>query len=368
MKGGIDGTMEVDVHLKGLCKRFGNFTAVHDLTLEVQKGEFMTLLGPSGSGKTTTLRMIGGFETPTAGQVYIQGKLANDIPPNKRATRTVFQDLALFPHMSVGENIEYGLLFQGIDKKERKRKALEALELVDLKGLYERKVTTLSGGQKQRIALARALVTQPPILLLDEPLGALDEKLRERMQGELKNLHKKLGITFIAVTHNQEEALSMSDRIAIMNEGRLEQVAIPRELYETPQTEFVADFIGVANIIRGKIIGDRKGVKKLVSNGLAFFIPSKKRLNRGDEAVLAIRPERIEIGDTAKKRRNHFPARVHNILYKGASLEYHVILENGQEIRIQVESKSLPQGRVTGDRVTIGWDEGDAVVLRRESK
>ncbi|UCD71653.1 MAG: ABC transporter ATP-binding protein, partial [Syntrophobacterales bacterium] len=357
MKDGIEIKREVDVHLKDLCKRFGDLIAVRDVTLEVQKGEFLTLLGPSGSGKTTTLRMIGGFERPTAGEVYIQGDLANNIPPNKRVTRTVFQDLALFPHMSVGENIEYGLSFQGLNKKERKSKALDALELVDLEGLYERKVTTLSGGQKQRVALARALVTQPPILLLDEPLGALDEKLRERMQGELKNLHKKLGITFIAVTHNQEEALSMSDRIAIMNEGRLEQVATPRELYESPQTEFVADFIGVANIIRGKTIKDSTGAKKLLSNGLEFFLPSKERFNIGDETILAVRPERIEIGDKAKKRRNHFSVKVQNVLYKGASLEYHVNLENNQEMRIQVESKSFSQDKVTGDSIIIGWNE-----------
>ena len=368
MKSRVESKQQVDVYLKDLSKRFGGFMAVRDLTLEVQKGEFLTLLGPSGSGKTTTLRMIGGFETPTGGEVYIQGDLANDIPPNKRATRTVFQDLALFPHMTVGENIEYGLLFQGLNKKERKGRAFEALDSVDLEGLYERKVTTLSGGEKQRVALARALVTQPPILLLDEPLGALDEKLRERMQGELKNLHRKLGITFIAVTHNQEEALSMSDRIGIMNQGRLEQVATPRELYENPKTEFVADFIGVANIIRGEITEDKANVKKLLSNGQEFLIPSGDRFSVGDDVVLAVRPERIEIGETAKKRRNCFSAKVQNILYKGASLEYHMILENGQEIRVRVETKRFSQDEFTEDRVTIGWNESDTVVLKRESE
>jgi len=368
MKNGVESRPQVDVYLKDLSKRFGDFMAVCDLTLEVQKGEFLTLLGPSGSGKTTTLRMIGGFETPTRGEVYIQGDLANDKPPNKRVTRTVFQDLALFPHMTVGENIEYGLSFQGVNKRERKTRALEALELVDLEGLHERKVATLSGGQKQRVALARALVTQPPILLLDEPLGALDEKLRERMQGELKNLHKKLRITFIAVTHNQEEALTMSDRIAIINRGMLEQVATPRELYENPKTEFVADFIGVANIISGKIIEDNAGVKKLLSNGQEFLIPSGERFNIGDPVILAVRPERIEIGDKAKKRRNCFSAEVQNTLYKGASVEYYVILGNDQEIRIRVESKSSSADELTGDRITIGWNEGDTVVLKRESE
>jgi len=368
MKNGIESKREVHVYLKDLCKQFGDLIAVRDLTLEVQKGEFLTLLGPSGSGKTTTLRMIGGFETPTGGEVYIQGELANNKPPNKRATRTVFQDLALFPHMLVGENIEYGLSFQGFNKKDRKAKALKALELVDLEGLYERKVATLSGGQKQRVALARALVTEPPILLLDEPLGALDEKLRERMQGELKNLHKKLGITFIAVTHNQEEALTMSDRIAIINNGRLEQVATARELYESPRSEFVADFIGVANIIRGRIIEDNAGVKKLLSDGLEFFIRLKESFNIGDNAILVVRPERIEIGDKAKKSRNSFSVRLRNILYKGACLEYYAVLENSQEIRIRVESKGFSQDKSTDHEITIGWNESDSVVLERESK
>lgn len=368
MKNRIESNREVDVCLKNLCKKFGDFTAVSDLTLEVHKGEFLTFLGPSGSGKTTTLRMIGGFETPTAGEVYIQSELTNDKPPNKRATRTVFQDLALFPHMSVGGNIEYGLSFQGLGKKERKAKALKALELVDLEGLYERKVSTLSGGQKQRVALARALVTEPPILLLDEPLGALDEKLRERMQGELKNLHKRLGITFIAVTHNQEEALTMSDRIAVIDRGRLEQIATARELYESPKSEFVADFIGVANIIRGRIIEDNASVKKLLSDGLEFFIPSEESFNIGDNVILVVRPERIEIGDKAKKSKNSFSVRVRNILYKGVCLEYYVAMENSQEIRIRVESKGFSQDIYIDHGTTIGWDETDSVVLKRESK
>jgi spermidine/putrescine transport system ATP-binding protein len=366
MKNRVESRPQVDVYLNNLSKRFGDLMAVCDLTLEVEKGEFLTLLGPSGSGKTTTLRMIGGFEAPTRGEIYIQGDLANDKPPNKRATRTVFQDLALFPHMTVGENIKYGLSFQGVNRKERKAKALKALELVDLEGLYERKVTTLSGGQKQRVALARALVTQPPILLLDEPLGALDEKLRERMQGELKNLHRKLEITFIAVTHNQEEALTMSDRIAIINRGKLEQVAAPRELYETPKTEFVADFIGVANIIRGRITEDNANVKKLVSNSQEFVIPSGERFTIGDNVVLAVRPERIEIGEKAKRMTNSFSAKVQNILYKGASLEYYVNLENNQEIRIRVEAKSFSPDEITGEKITIGWNERDTVALKRE--
>jgi len=351
-----------DIYLKDLTKYFGNIVAVENLTLKIKKGEFLTLLGPSGSGKTTTLRMIGGFETPTRGEIYIQGELANDLPPNKRTTRTVFQDFALFPHMTVGENIEYGLKYQGYGKKERKEKALKALELVALEGLYDRKVTKLSGGQKQRVALARALVTQPPILLLDEPLGSLDEKLRERMQAELKSLHKMLGITFIAVTHNQEEALSMSDRVAIINRGRLEQVATPKELYENPQTEFVADFIGIANIIRGTIIEDNRGVKKILSTGIEFFIPSNSSLEKGEKAILVVRPERINIGD--QKYKNSFSAEIKNVLYKGMCSEIFVCLENGLEMRIRSSGKSYYAADMAGKNIKIGWDEEETVVLK----
>ncbi len=364
----MQNNTQPDIYLRNLCKRFGDIIAVQNLTLEVHKGEFLTLLGPSGSGKTTTLRMIGGFEKPTEGEIYIQGELVNDKPPNKRSTRTVFQDLSLFPHMTVGENIGYGLLFQGLNKNDRKNKALKALELVGLEGLYKRKVTTLSGGQKQRVALARALVTQPPILLLDEPLGALDEKLRERMQAELKNLHQMLGISFIAVTHNQEEALTMSDRIAIINKGRLEQVATPREIYENPKTEFVADFIGLANILEGEIIEDNTGVEKLLSNGLEYFIPTKDKFNKGDNVILMVRPERIAMGDKVKGYKNSFSVTVRNILYKGVCSEFYISFDNDQEMRIRVENKSFWQDRFTGGKITIGWDERDTVVLKRESK
>jgi len=354
-----------DIFLKNVSKKFGNIVAVDKLTLEVQNGEFLTILGPSGSGKTTTLRMIGGFETPTSGEIYIQDKLSNNVPPNQRSTRTVFQGLALFPHMTVGENIEYGLQFQGLNKAARREKALQALVLVDLEGLYNRKITTLSGGQKQRIALARALVTQPPILLLDEPLGALDEKLRERMQAELKNLHDKLGITFVAVTHNQEEALTMSDRIAIINRGRLEQVASPKELYEAPKTEFVADFIGVANIISGKLLEEQSGIQKIVSGGETFLIPKKTDLKNGDNILLVVRPEKIEIGEKAEEYRNSFPVRVNNVLYKGSCSEVYVSLNNGLEMRIRVESKTFLQDEVTKEFITIGWNEDDTVVLKK---
>jgi ABC-type Fe3+/spermidine/putrescine transport system ATPase subunit len=358
---------EYDISLIKVTKRFGDFKAVDDLTLEIKKGEFLTILGPSGSGKTTTLRMIGGFEFPSSGDIYIQGKRANDIPPNKRSTRTVFQGLALFPHMTVGENIEYGLQFQGMNKTERRQKALQALTLVDLEGLHDRKITTLSGGQKQRVALARALVTKPPILLLDEPLGALDEKLRERMQAELKNLHNKLGITFVAVTHNQEEALSMSDRIAIVNCGRLEQIATPKELYESPNTEFVADFIGVANIIEGIFHRDENGIERIRSNGLEYLCPHGGEFEIGEQALLIVRPEKIEIGDKATACDNSFIAHVDNVLYKGSSSELYVTLSNGQEFRIRVESSLFIQNAQQKESITVGWNKEDTVLLAKQT-
>ena len=360
----MESKNEADIYLENISKSFGVIVAVQNLTLEVKKGEFLTLLGPSGSGKTTTLRIIGGFETPTEGNVYIQGTLANDLPPNKRVTRTVFQDYALFPHMTVGENIEYGLKFQGYSKAERKDKAMKALESVDLKGLYERKIKTLSGGQKQRISLARALVTQPPILLLDEPLGSLDEKLRERMQAELKSLHHRLGITFIAVTHNQEEALSMSDRVAIINMGRLEQIASPKELYDKPQSEFVADFIGAANIIRGTIIEDETAMQMLISNGIEFHIPKTVELQQGENTILVVRPERIGIGE--KKYKNSFNVTLKNILYKGMCYELIVSLDNGQEMRVITGDRSPVDANSYGKKIWIGWDEADTIVLKGE--
>jgi spermidine/putrescine transport system ATP-binding protein len=358
--------VEYDIQMKKVSKKFEDIVAVDNLSLSIQKGEFLTILGPSGSGKTTTLRMIGGFEIPSAGEIYIQGELANDIPPNKRSTRTVFQGLALFTHMTVGENIEYGLQFQGMNKHERREKALQSLTLVDLEGLYDRKVTTLSGGQKQRIALARALVTEPPILLLDEPLGSLDEKLRERMQAELKNLHNKLGITFVAVTHNQEEALTMSDRIAIVNRGRLEQVATPKELYESPETEFVADFIGVANIIEGTLFEDEKGMRKLRSDGVEYFCPQQGEQKSGEKVLLIVRPEKIEIGEKASLCDNSFDTDVENVLYKGPCSEVYATLRNGQELRIRVESKSILHKECAKETITIGWNMDDTVLLKKE--
>lgn len=353
---------EVDVRLVDLSKQFGKIVAVDSLSLDIENGEFLTLLGPSGSGKTTTLRMIGGFEVPTGGEIYIRGKIVTNVPPNQRETRMVFQDLALFPHMSVGKNVEYGLQFTEHDKKKRQLLAKNVLASVGLEGFYHRNVNTLSGGQRQRVALARALVTHPPILLLDEPLGALDEKLREQTQGELKMMHRELGITFIMVTHNQEEALSMSNRVAVVNEGRLEQVASPEGLYENPETVFVAGFVGIAKLFEGEIVQDSADKSKLLSNRLELFVPSGFR--EGEEVTLVVRPERIQLGTAAKDKENMFEAKIQDILYKGSALEYGLILSNGEKIRARVDPKNITETGSIGDTVPVGWDIKDCKVVR----
>ena len=251
--------MENIIELKHITKNFDdNFTAVDDFNLEVQRGEFVTFLGPSGCGKTTTLRMIAGFEMPTEGEILLNGKDISKLPPNKRPINTVFQRYALFPHLNIYDNIAFGLKLKKLPKAEIEKKVKKALEMVDLEGFEDRRVQTLSGGQQQRIAIARSLVNEPEILLLDEPLGALDLKMRKEMQLELKEMHERLGITFIYVTHDQEEALTMSDKIVVMSEGRIQQIGTPEDIYNEPKNAFVADFIGESNIFNGIMTGKLK--------------------------------------------------------------------------------------------------------------
>jgi putative spermidine/putrescine transport system ATP-binding protein len=270
------------IELRGLAKSFGSVVAVNSVDLDVNEGEFLTLLGPSGSGKTTVLRMIAGFELPTSGSITLDGKDVTGVPANERDVNTVFQDYALFPHMSVQENVEYGLKVKGIDKESRKLRANEALESVALGGYGARKPSQLSGGQRQRVALARALVNRPKVLLLDEPLGALDLKLRQQMQSELKEIQREVGITFVFVTHDQEEALVMSDRIAVFNNGRIEQIGTAAEVYEHPQTSFVANFVGASNLF------DSNQAQALIGHTQAF----------------TLRPEKISINSNADTDRN----------------------------------------------------------------
>jgi putative spermidine/putrescine transport system ATP-binding protein len=334
-----------DVALVGLRKEFGDLVAVDDVDLEIARGEFFTMLGPSGSGKTTTLRLIAGFERPDAGTVLLGGEDVTRLPPYERDVNTVFQDYALFPHMTVAENVAYGLRVKGVGKAERKAKAQEALELVDLGAFGERRPIQLSGGQRQRVALARAIVNSPRVLLLDEPLGALDLKLRVQMQIELSNIQNELGITFIYVTHDQDEALTMSDRIAVFNAGRIEQIASPSELYEHPQTEFVAGFVGTSNII------DR------------------------DDHRFTIRPEKIHIGSESDPAREGFTSelgRISDVVYLGPVTRYIVELDKGGQlvaVRQNLETSSQDALKQRGNRVRLQWrpDHTFDLTQRRDS-
>jgi putative spermidine/putrescine transport system ATP-binding protein len=328
--------------LVNLTKHYGEVVAVAGIDLEIERGEFFTLLGPSGSGKTTTLRMIAGFEDPSGGAIELAGEDVSGVPPYERAVNTVFQDYALFPHMSVGENVGYGMRVAGVGRAERARRRDEALEMVRLPGYGERRPAELSGGQRQRVALARAIVNRPEVLLLDEPLGALDLKLREQMQVELKAIQGDVGITFVYVTHDQDEALTMSDRIAVFNGGRIEQVSPPVELYEHPATEFVAGFVGVSNLLE--------------RDGSRFTIrPEKVQMVDPSAAPNGLRTERGRIADVA---------------YAGMVTRYKVALDAGGELQVirqNVEGASVDAASEQGREVIVGWRPEHTVAVRGSS-
>jgi putative spermidine/putrescine transport system ATP-binding protein len=320
-----------DISVKGLTKRFGDVVAVDAIDLDIAPGEFFTMLGPSGSGKTTTLRMIAGFEMPDEGTVELAGEDVSRLPPYDRPVNTVFQDYALFPHMTVQQNVEYGLMVKKVKKGERRARAGQALDMVRLAGYGDRKPSQLSGGQRQRVALARAIVNRPKVLLLDEPLGALDLKLRQEMQIELKSIQREVGITFVYVTHDQEEALTMSDRIAVFNQGRIEQVGPPAEVYEHPQSEFIAGFVGVSNVI------ERDGRR------------------------YTVRPEKINVlmdGEEPQSGTHVEPGVAWDVQYVGPVTRYHVTLDRGGDL--QVLAQNLEEGssdvlEVKGRRVRVEW-------------
>jgi len=328
--------------LSGLTKKYGEVVAVAGIDLEIAQGEFFTLLGPSGSGKTTTLRMIAGFEDPSGGTIELAGEDVSGVPPYDRAVNTVFQDYALFPHMSVGENVEYGMKVARVDKAERTRRRDEALEMVRLPDYGGRKPGELSGGQRQRVALARAIVNRPKVLLLDEPLGALDLKLREEMQSELKTIQGEVGITFVYVTHDQDEALTMSDRIAVFNTGRIEQVSPPLELYEHPANEFVAGFVGVSNLIER------------------------------DGARMTIRPEKIELLESGAQADglDTEPGRIVDVAYAGMVTRFTVQLESGERLQVvkqNVESASAGALPAQGNEVLVAWRPEHAAAVGGKS-
>jgi len=344
----------VDVELRGLEKRYGATRALDGVSLDVAPGEFFTLLGPSGCGKTTSLRAIAGFVAPEAGDVRIRGARVNDVPPHRRRVGLVFQSYALFPHRTVGQNVAFGLRMQRAARAEIDRRVGEALSLVQLPGYGDRYPRELSGGEQQRVALARALVTRPAVLLLDEPLGALDKKLRDHMKIELKRLQRDVGVTTIYVTHDQEEALTMSDRVAVMRAGRVEQVGAPLDIYETPRTVFVAGFIGNTNLLAGHSRGGAAIECAGVTIATADAAPAA-----GAAVTVAVRPERIRLEHTAGLD-NQVAATVAHVVYQGETVRYLLAADGGLELQ------AVELGRVrfpAGSRVRASWSAADARVL-----
>ncbi len=353
------------VDLQRVHKRYGPVHAVRDVSLCIREGEFFSLLGPSGCGKTTVLRMISGFETPTEGHVYLQGRLADTIPPYRRDTNLIFQHLALFPHLDVYDNIAFGLRLRRLPRDEIGRKVRGALELVDLAGYESRRIHQLSGGQKQRIAIARALVNEPGVLLLDEPLGALDLRLRMQMQVELKQIQHRVGTTFVYVTHDQTEALTMSDRIAVMNHGTVEQIGTGREVYERPRTRFVATFLGDSNLFAARVEARGPGETLLRAAGQRLVAPPAAA-GAGDAVVLCVRPERVRLlaptGPAPAGYENRIDARVQDVIFKGAFIEYRLAAAWGAPLIAQVHADGAAAIE-RGAAVIVAWRRDDGVVL-----
>lgn len=349
---------EIAVELRDVVKRFVNVTAVNRISLQVRDGEFFSLLGPSGCGKTTTLRLIAGFEIPTSGEVFIGGEPQGYLPAYKRPVNTVFQHYALFPHMSVRANVAFGLEMRGFSKQEINHRVGEALEMVHLKGMENRKPKQLSGGQQQRVALARALVNRPKVLLLDEPLGALDLKLRKAMQVELKTLQNQVGITFIYVTHDQEEALTMSDRIGVMDQGRLLQVGSAQEVYENPNSRFVSDFIGETNYLEGWLVSIHDDLGEIaIGEGYRILSPLTPGLRTGQQVTIAFRPEKAGINIETNERMNSVPGRITHLVYTGSSTTYLVTIADGTVLTVRrqnLDSSIEPLLR-SGEMVTVSW-------------
>ncbi len=333
----------VAIRIMDVSRHFGDVKAVDHLNLDIYDGEFFSLLGPSGSGKTTCLRLIAGFEQPSSGSILLHGQEMAGVPPYDRDVNTVFQDYALFPHMTVGQNVAYGLMIKKVPKAERQRRVAEMLELVQLPALENRKPSQLSGGQRQRVALARALVNHPRVLLLDEPLGALDLKLRQQMQIELKAIQQKVGITFIFVTHDQEEALTMSDRLAVFNLGKIEQIGTPAEVYERPTTGFVAGFVGTSNLVSGAI------AKKLT----------------GSDQTFSIRPEKIFITDLNKyvgEDMCSIAGTIRDVIYLGMYTRYLIEVESGTDLTVvqqNLQATSMDVLSARGNRVLLVWEKSN---------
>ena len=361
----------IDVYLKNVTVRYGDVIAVSDLTLEVLKGEFLALLGPSGCGKTTTLRMIAGLVYPDQGEIYISEKNVNDIPIEKRNIGMVFQNYALWPHLNVFENVAFGLEMAKVNKNEVQDRVQKALSLLKLGGFEKRYPHELSGGQQQRVALARAIVINPTVLLLDEPLGALDKKLREEMQIELKQLQGKLGITTIFVTHDQEEALSLADRIVVMHQGVVQQLGTPDEVYEKPQNKFVANFIGLSNFLPGKLIRrDENTATCEIGHGTLVCVHSRGSGGEGSLVELAVRPEKMQILGREESEaffpKNVILGTVASKVYTGTIVNYYIRLKAGGQVVVTLQNVgNAKHSFIVGDPVAVCWSPEDCLLFER---
>ena len=356
------------ITLTSVTKQFGDTVAVDDVSLEIEAGEFFSLLGPSGCGKTTTLRIIGGFEYPTAGEVSINGKLMAEMPPYRRPVNTVFQNYALFPHKTVAQNIAFGLQMKKATKAEISDAVERSLDLIQLPGYNDRKPSELSGGEKQRVALARALINEPTILLLDEPLSALDLKLRKQMQLELKALQRKVGITFVYVTHDQGEALALSDRIAVMNDGEILQVGTPSEIYDLPQSRFVADFIGTSNFLEGTLIGENE-ISLTTDPPLKIVSIPNDNMSLNTPVTVAVRPERIDLRMTsASDDMNYLRGVIQDESYLGTTLQYTVQTDYATPLIVHQQNTGGTDGHrfQRGDTVYLQWTPENAIVLKSD--
>jgi len=360
---------ELDVELRKVFKVFNGETAVRGVDLDIHRGEFFSILGPSGCGKTTTLRLIAGFDLPSAGEVLIQGQSMNHVPPYRRPVNTVFQSYALFNHLNVWENIAFGLRIKKLQKSEIEYRVKEALKLVKMEAYANRFPSQMSGGQQQRVALARALVNRPAVILLDEPLGALDLKLRKEMQVELSNLHQDLGLTFVMVTHDQEEALSLSDRIAVMRAGKIEQIGSPSEIYERPRTAFVADFIGDTNFFAGRIeASDASSFQIVTGNGMRIAVQPQEPWDvasvRSQDVVVSVRPEKINLGlYPPSVPGNCFEGRLKHVMYLGTHVHYVVELLTGDRLTVRQPNTNgtLPDPHTP---IYASWAATDSLALR----
>jgi spermidine/putrescine transport system ATP-binding protein len=366
-------TTDADIRLDAVTKRFADVTAVDDLTLEIPRGAFYALLGPSGCGKTTTLRMVGGFEDPTEGKVYLGGDDVTQLPPYRRDVNTVFQSYALFPHLSVERNVSFGLERKRTGRAEVARRVEEALEMVQLAGYGKRKPAQLSGGQQQRVALARALVNRPRALLLDEPLGALDLRLRKQLQIELKRIQQDVGITFVHVTHDQEEAMTMADAIAVMNAGRIEQAGSAADLYERPRTEFVANFLGVSNLVDARLRASQNGHATVETHdGATLNVPSDRIGPHGTDAVrIGVRPEKVRLspaGTDVAPGANVLRGTVVVASFLGVSIQYVVRAAGGEELTVFAQNLdgAEPESLGPGREVQLSWDPQHTFVVAKE--